>query len=228
MSAAAAATARGDFITIDGPDGGGKTTQSQRLARHLGADRPVHLTREPGGTWLGERIRDLLLAGTDPASPTDPITDALLFNAARRQLVRELIRPALASGTTVICARFADSTVAYQGHGAGVPLATLAVLEAAATDGLRPDLTILLDLPVEVGLGRKAPDDLTRFESDYDLDFHRRVRAGFLSIAAAEPGRVVVVDATSDEDDVAAEIAAAVDRWLARGEPSGERTRIPG
>lgn len=228
MSAPAAATVRGDFITIDGPDGGGKTTQSERLARYLRAERPVHLTREPGGTWLGERIRDLLLAGTDPASPTDPITDALLFNAARRQLVGEVIRPALASGTTVICARFADSTVAYQGHGAGVPLSTLAALEAAATDGLRPDLTILLDLPVEVGLARKAPGDVSRFEADYDLDFHRRVRAGFLSIAAAEPGRVIVIDASADEDAVAAEIAAIVDRRLAWGEPSGERMRIPG
>jgi dTMP kinase len=188
----------------------------------------VHLTREPGGTWLGERLRDLLLAATDAESRTDAITDALLFNAARRQLVREVIRPALASGTTVICARFADSTVAYQGHGAGVPLSTLAALEAAATDGLRPDLTILLDLPVELGLARKAPGDVTRFESEHDVAFHRRVRTGFLSIAAAEPDRVVVIDASAAEDAVAAEIARVVDRRLARGEPSGDAMRIPG
>jgi dTMP kinase len=228
MSAAAAATVRGDFITIEGPDGGGMTTQAERLARHLGADRLVHVTREPGGTWLGERVRELLLAGTDPAGPTDPITDALLFNAARRQLVREVIRPALGSGTTVVCARFADSTVAYQGHGAGVSLSTLAALESAATDGLRPDLTILLDLPVEVGLARKAPADVTRFESEYDLDFHRRVRAGFLSIAAADPDRVAVIDARPDTDSVAAAIAAEVDRRLSRREPSGDAVRIPG
>jgi dTMP kinase len=228
MSAAAAATVRGHFITIEGPDGGGKTTQAERLARHLGADRPVHLTREPGGTWLGERVRELRLAGTDPASPTDPITDALLFNAARRQLVREVIRPAMERGTTVVCARFADSTVAYQGYGAGVPLATLTALESAATDGLRPDLTILLDLPVEVGLARKAPGDVTRFEREYDLDFHRRVRAGFLSIAAAETDRVVIIDASADEDAVAAAIGAEVDGRLARREPSGDSLRIPG
>jgi dTMP kinase len=228
MPAAAAAIVRGDFITIDGPDGGGKTTQAARLAGHLGAHRPVHLTREPGGTWLGERLRDLLLAATDAESRTDATTDALLFNAARRQLVREVIRPALASGTTVICARFADSTVAYQGHGAGVPLSTLTALEAAATDGLRPDLTILLDLPVEVGLARKAPGDVTRFESEHDVDFHRRVRTGFLSIAAAAQDRVVVIDASAAEDAVAAEIARVVDRRLARGEPSGDAMRIPG
>ncbi len=116
------APARGWFITIEGPEGAGKTTQAVALAGHLaepGLD--VHVTREPGGTWLGERLREVLLARTDSAAPTDPLTDALLFNAARRQLVTEVIRPALEAGRTVVCARFADSTLAYQGYGAGRP-----------------------------------------------------------------------------------------------------------
>ena len=183
---------RGWFITIEGPDGAGKTTQAQRLGAHLqGAGLDVHLTREPGGTWLGERLRELLLARTASTSKADPMTDALLFNAARRQLVTEVIEPALGAGRTVVCARFADSTIAYQGYGAGVPLDDLRALEAAATGGLTPDLTILLDLPVEAGLARKAPGDVTRFEAEFDLEFHRRVREGFLAlaVASAEPIR---------------------------------------
>ncbi len=203
---------RGWFITIEGPEGAGKTTQATALAAHferIGLD--VHVTREPGGTWLGERIREVILARTDAAAATDPLTDALLFSAARRQLVTEVIRPSLAAGRTVLCARFADSTLAYQGYGAGIPLAELRLLEAAATDGLRPDLTILLDLPVEDGLARKAPDDVTRFEAEFDLAFHRRVRAGFLELAVAEPDRFVVIDAAASADLVAAAAAAAVD-----------------
>ena len=226
MSGARAAAQRGAFITIDGPEGGGKTTQAERLAAHLRTRLPsVHLTREPGGTWLGERIREVLLARTGSATPTDPLTDALLFNAARRQLVREVIRPALDAGTTVVCARFADSTLAYQGYGAGVPLERLRTLASAATDGLAPDLTLLLDVPVEVGLARKAPGDVTRFEAEYDLDFHRRVRAGFQAIAAAEPGRVEVVDASGALDDVTAAIEAIVDQRIGLDEPSAPRVR---
>ena len=120
---------RGWFITIEGPEGSGKTTQAAGLVEHLGRrGLDVHLTREPGGTWLGERIREVLLARTGPAAATDPLTDALLFNAARRQLVTEVIRPALAAGRTVVCARFADSTLAYQGFGAGIPLDRLRAL----------------------------------------------------------------------------------------------------
>jgi dTMP kinase len=203
---------RGRFITIEGPEGGGKTTQAGRLAAHLEAlGERVHLTREPGGTWLGERLRDVLLARTGTGASPDPLTDALLFNAARRQLVEELIRPALAEGTTVLCARFADSTLAYQGYGAGIPLTDLRVLAAMATGGLEPDLTILLDVPVEVGLGRKAPDDVTRFEAEFDAAFHERVRDGFLALATASPGRFVVIDAAADVDSVADAVAAAAD-----------------
>jgi dTMP kinase len=228
MSPSATTAGHGAFITIDGPDGGGKTTQAERLRAHLaGRGMRVLLTREPGGTWLGEQLREVLLARTSAAAaPTDPTTDALLFNAARRQIVREVIRPALEAGTTVICARFADSTLAYQGDGAGVPLDRLRALADVATDGLKPDLTILLDLPVEAGLARKAPGDVTRFEAEFDLGFHQRVRAGFLAIARAEPERVAVIDATADKDAVAAAIASLVDDRLGlRSEPGTARVR---
>lgn len=226
MTRADAEAQRGAFITIDGPDGGGKTTQAKRLAAHL-AERGMraHVTREPGGTWLGERIRELLLERTGSTAPTDPLADALLFNAARRQLIREIIRPALESGTTIICARYTDSTLAYQGYGAGVALERLRYLVDAATDGLQPDLTIILDLPVDVGLARKAPGDVTRFEAEYDLAFHQRVRDGFLAIAAAEPGRVAVIDATGAIDEVSAKVADVVDSRSIRGEPSAPRVR---
>jgi dTMP kinase len=218
---------RGAFITIDGPDGGGKTTQAERLAAYLRDEgMTVHLTREPGGTWLGERIRELLLDRTGSTAPTDPLADAMLFNAARRQLVREVIRPALDAGDAVVCARFADSTLAYQGYGAGLSVATLRDLNDRATDGLGPDLTIVLDVPVEAGLARKAPGDVTRFEAEYDLAFHERVRAGFLAIAASEPERVAVVDATRDIDEVSREIASLVRPRAVRGEPPAPGVRI--
>jgi dTMP kinase len=218
---------RGWFITIEGPEGAGKTTQASALATHLqGAGLDVHVTREPGGTWLGERLREVLLARTDAVAATDPLTDAFLFNAARRQLVTEVIRPGLDTGRTVICARFADSTLAYQGYGAGVPLAQLRALEATATEGLTADLTILLDLPAEDGLARVAPGDVTRFEAEFDLAFHRRVRDGFLALAAAEPGRFAVIDARRPAGEVAAAVAAAAERMIQRNEPrpAGART----
>jgi dTMP kinase len=217
---------RGWFITIEGPEGAGKTTQAEGLARHL-EDRglDVHVTREPGGTWLGERLRDVLLARTVSTAPTDAMTDALLFNAARRQLVGEVVRPELAAGRTVVCARFTDSTLAYQGYGAGVPIDRLRAIEAAATDGLAPDLTILLDLPVEDGLARKAPGDVTRFEAEFDLAFHRRVRDGFLALARAEPGRFAVVDATRSTPEVARDVASAADRLVGSGEPKSPVVR---
>ena len=220
MDPSAAPTPPGAFITIDGPDGGGKTTQAELLARHLAsAGRPVHLTREPGGTWLGERLREVLLERTAEAqTPADGLTDALLFSAARRQLVRDVIRPALAAGTTVVCARFADSTLAYQGYGMGVPLDDLRALAHLATDGLRPDLSIVLDLPVETGLARKSVAEITRFEAEFDVAFHRRVRDGFLAIAEDEPERVVVVDATGELEVVADTIARIADERLASRE----------
>ena len=217
---------RGWFITIEGPEGAGKTTQAARLESYLqDAGIPTLRTREPGGTELGERIRELLLDADAGDRPIDPLADALLFNAARRQLVEQVIRPALAAGTTVVCARFADSTLAYQGHGAGLPLVDLRAPQDVATGGLRPDLTILLDLPSEVGLRRKAPDDRTRFELAFDLDFHRRVRDGFLGLAASEPERIAVVDAEASPGEVWSAVRATVDRLRGADRPPSEPER---
>ena len=232
VTASATPAVRGRFITIEGPEGGGKTTQARRLEallRDLGV--AVVRTREPGGTPLGERLRDLLLAGDTEPATNDALAEALLFNAARRQLVETVIRPALDAGTTVICTRFADSTLAYQGYGAGVPLADLRVLERAATGGLRPDLTLVLDLPAEAGLERKPAADQTRFELGFNLDFHRRVRDGFLALAAAEPDRFAVIDASATLDEVWEQVRLVVRERLAlprSGEPDGLAARIPG
>jgi len=206
---------RASFVTFEGPEGAGKTSQLDRAARHLEAHGlDVLVTREPGGTWLGERLREVLLARTGSNVPTDATTDAILFNATRRQLVTEVIRPALAAGRWVLCARYADSTLAYQGFGAGVPLERLLLLQETATDGLTPDLTILLDVPPEIGLARKAPGDVTRFEAEFDVAFHRRVRAGFLTLAASEPDRFAVVDAAVAEAEVATTIQAILDAFV--------------
>jgi len=205
---------RGRFLTLEGPDGSGKSTQAARLAGSLrSAGHAVCLTREPGGTAVGERIRGVLLglSGEQHA----PLTDAFLFNASRIQHVAEVIRPALERGEVVVCDRFADSTLAYQGYGSGAGLATLRGLEQAAIGAVRPDLTILLDLPVEVGLARRLrgpAGEVSRFEADptFDVAFHARVRAGYLEMARGEPARWRVVDATVSEDDLAARILCVV------------------
>jgi len=195
-------------MTIEGSEGAGKTVQALRLAREL-TERGlgVVLTREPGGTFLGEQLRTVILARAGGAIA--PRADALLFNAARAQLVTEVIKPALAAGQVVISARYADSTVAYQGYGAGVPIDEIRALSGIATGGLVPDVTILLDVDPEIGLARKVPAERTRFEHDFDLAFHQRVRAGFLSIARAEPERVRVIDANRDVDSVFSDVLAA-------------------
>jgi dTMP kinase len=224
----------GWFLTVEGPDGAGKTSQVERLRdRATDAGFDVLVTREPGGTPAGERIRDILLDPNGHAR-LDARTDALLFNAARAQLVAEVVRPGLARGQLVIATRFADSTLAYQGFGAGLPLDELRALELVATGGLEPVLTILLDVPVEVGLARKSGHEVTRFETEFDAAFHRRVRDGFLALAAAEPARFAVVDASRPEDEVAARVAAAAARvkgleriQTARNEPAPLAGRIP-
>jgi dTMP kinase len=206
--------ARGRFITIEGPDGSGKTSQANLLRERLEAfGIPVLLTREPGGTLAGEQIRHILMRNDPGAAPLGPRTDALLFNASRAQLVAEVIEPALAGGTLVIATRYADSTLAYQGYGGGLSIGELRGVQRFATGGLRPDLTILLDLPVEVGLARKhASAELTRFESGFDLEFHERVRAGYLRLAAEEADRWVIVDGGAAEEEVVAAIDAALAR----------------
>ena len=204
----------GFFLTLEGPEGSGKSTQARRLADSLtAAGRRCVVTREPGGTRLGERVREILLHAAD-LSPV-PAADALLFNAARAQLVAEVIEPALERGEVVICDRFADSTLAYQGYGAGQPLESLRRLNRFAVGDLEPDLTVLIDLPVEVGLGRKLGGEITRFEERVDVDFHRRVREGFLALAAAEPARFVVIDGRQAAAIVEASILETVEKRLA-------------
>lgn len=193
------------FITFEGSEGSGKTTQQQRLAAHLRErGRTVVTTKEPGGTPLADRIRGILL---DSASVIDPIAEVFLFAASRRQHTTEIIEPALRRGEIVLCDRYADSTLAYQGFGRLIDLDRLRALNAWATDGLVPDRTLLFDLPEEVGLMRArsrnaaAPSDEGRFEAE-DLRFHRRVREGYLSLAAAEPKRFAIVDADGTIDEV--------------------------
>src|SRR5262249_24160926 len=154
--------------------------------------------REPGGTRLGEELRRILLARDGAALSSR--ADALLFNAARAQFVAEVIGPSLDAGEVVICARFTDSTLAYQGYGAGVPLADLPALAVSGTGGRGPARTILLDVAPERGLRRKAEADRTRFEASFDLEFHRRVRAGFLAVAGAEPDPFAIVDSSRHID----------------------------
>ncbi|HUG28956.1 MAG TPA: dTMP kinase [Candidatus Limnocylindria bacterium] len=203
----------GRFITLEGPEGAGKTVLAKRVVAELERrGRVVLSTREPGGTRLGERLRAILLEHVSDAATTrvDPRADALLFNAARAQLVAEVIRPALDRGEVVLCARFADSTLAYQGYGAGLPIAELRAIAAVATGGLTPDLTILLDVPPEIGLGRKTGAARNRFESAFDLEFHERVRAGFLELAGEEPARFRVIDSARHIDAVTPDVIAAV------------------
>lgn len=200
----------GRFITLEGGEGAGKSTQIARLKDKLERlGYAVVATREPGGAPGAEMVRKLLVEG--PAERWDGTTEALLHFAARRDHLRSTVWPALKRGAWVISDRFADSTVAYQGYGYGVDRLMLDKLYGIAVGDFRPDLTLILDLPVETGLGRAAArrGSETRYES-LAVDFHGRVRAGFLEIATADPGRCVVIDATRDIEAVAAAIAAAV------------------
>lgn len=202
----------GWFITFEGPEGAGKSTQLARLVGRLqAAGHPLTVTREPGGTPLGTRIREVLL---DPELHMDALPEFLLYSASRAQLVQDVIRPALKRGETIVCDRYFDSSLAYQGAGRGLPLPLLQNMTQEVTGGLKPDLTILLDLDPALGLGRAAargqPDRLERA----DLHFHQRVRQGFLELAQQEPGRFLVLDATLSIDKLSELIWQAVQSRL--------------
>jgi dTMP kinase len=203
------------FITFEGPEGSGKTTQIRTLADALaGQNVPVVTTREPGGTRIGNGVRALLL---DPAHREMSVrAEALLFNAARAQLVDEVIRPALAAGSVVLCDRYADSTLAYQGYGHGQDLDALRRLIRFATGGLQPDLTVYLDIEARLGLERKQPGEWNRMEA-HALAFHEAVRAGYLALAAAAPERWLVVAATQPQEAIGQAIFARVAAMLAAG-----------
>ena len=201
----------GCFITFEGGEGTGKSTQARRLAERLKAGgREVVLTREPGGSPGAEAIRALLVEGA--ADRWSAISETLLMYAARRDHIERLIAPALARGAAVVSDRFFDSTRAYQGAGGGAPPALIAALEQAVVGDVRPDLTIILDLPVALGLGRAAHrgGGEARFEAK-GADFHERLRRAYLEIAAAEPDRCRVIAADGDETAVAARVLAAVE-----------------
>ena len=204
---------KGFFVTLEGVEGSGKTTQAALVAGVLrAAGHPVTVTREPGGTRAGEAIRAIFL---DPAVSLHPAAELLLVLADRAQHVREKLKPALAAGEIVLSDRYSDSTVAYQGYGRGIDLKLLDQLNRLASDGTWPDLTIVLDLPVEIGLERtrarvrgdvRGPD---RFEGE-QVEFHRRVRQGFLTIARDQPKRVTTLDATRPVAEITQHIADAV------------------
>ena len=189
------------FITLEGPEGSGKSTQIRRLAKRLEAmGYPVVMTREPGGTPISDQIRHVLVRMEN--KELHPRTEILLFLAARAQLVEQLIKPALRDGKIILCDRYGDSTLAYQGYGHGLDLDKLRQMLDFATDHLKPDLTILLDLDVKTGLMRKkAEDEWNRLDA-YEVLFHERVRQGYLQLAAEEPERWRVVDASQGIDTV--------------------------
>ncbi len=210
------------FITFEGIEGSGKSTQIRHLFEFLrGKGIEVLLTREPGGTPVGERVRGILL---DPAMKEIlPRAELFLYAAARIQHLEEVIQPAIAEGKVVLCDRFVDATVAYQGHGRGIPLAEVKVVNSLAALDVRPDLTLLLDLPVETGLARArdrnaadASSATSRFEEE-DLAFHARVREGYQAIAAADRARVKIIPADQTVERVARQIQTIVGRALGIG-----------
>lgn len=213
----------GIFITLEGGEGSGKTTQATRLCRFLAArGQTVLHTREPGGTPAAERLRGVLLDKSTEAIA--PETEALIILAARRQHVDRVITPALARGMTVVCDRFSDSTFAYQGYGRGLDLPFLRAMNDWATDGLTPDLTILFDVPVAVGLQRRRGQTSTENRLDREnTRFHQKVRAGFLALARREPRRIKIVDASPEPEAVGAAVEAVIARWLQRRRPCATR-----
>lgn len=204
---------QGKFITFEGPDGSGKTGQLNILAEEfLQAGYPILKTREPGGTPIGNQIRATLLDLKNTAMVDR--TEALLYQAARSQLVEEIIKPHLTEGGIVMCDRYTDSTLAYQGYGHRNTVESLQGIIHYATGGLTPDLTLLLDLEPEIGLQRRLDaGGLNRLDA-YDIDFHHRVRAGYLELVKADPGRWVIVDADKPFDEVQSNLRGILLKWL--------------
>ncbi len=202
------------FITFEGGEGGGKSVQAKALFRRLSdLAVPVLLTHEPGGTPFGERLGRWLKWAK--GAEISPLTELMLFNACRAQLVAEVIKPNLKSGKVVISDRYADSTTVYQGYGRGLDLAMVKATNKAATQGLKPDLTILLDIAVEKGLARKLARKQDRFEQEASI-FHHRVKEGYLKLAAAEPRRWLVIDASRSRQEVADIIWQRVSRLISK------------
>jgi len=189
------------FITLEGPEGSGKSSQIPALANHLEElGYQVLCTREPGGTSIGDQIRQVLVRMEN--TELLPSTEILLFLAARAQLVAQVIRPALLEGKVVLCDRYGDSTLAYQGYGHGLNLDSLRAMLQFATEGLKPDLTLLMDLDIKTGLARKKSiDEWNRLDA-YEISFHERVRSGYQQLAKEEPERWQIVDASQSKEQV--------------------------
>ena len=204
---------KGVFISLEGIEGTGKSTQTRLLSEHLRKQgHEVVQTLEPGGTAIGMKIREILLSLE--SGEMDPVTELLLYNASRVQHLCQVVIPALQRGSVVITDRFSDSTVAYQGYGRGIDLTLLDSLDEIATGRLRPDLTILLDIEVETGLMRnRQANKRDRLELE-DIRFHEKVRRGFLDIAGSDPGRFRVIPCTGSIDEVQARVAEAAGQFL--------------
>jgi len=202
------------FITFEGGEGCGKSTQARALYRRLSKLAiPVILTHEPGGTSLGKRLSRWLKWTKD--ADIAPLTELLMFNSSRSQLITEVIKPGLKKGEIVICARYADSTTVYQSYGRGLDLEMVKTINNIATGGLKPDLTVLLDIPAEEGLARQRGKKQDRFEQE-ELAFHYRIREGYLKLAATEPERWLIVDATQSKGKIAQIIWQRVSQILSQ------------
>lgn len=215
----------GVFMTLEGGEGSGKTTQALRLCQLLTAQGyDVLHTREPGGTLVAERLRSILLDRSDEAIA--PETEALLILAARRQHVDHVIRPALTRGKLVVCDRFSDSTIAYQGYARGLDLKQLRAMNEWATGGLTPDLTLLFDVPIGVGLGRRRGQAGGQNRLDLETRrFHSNVRAGFQALAKREPRRIKIINAQPSLDSVATAVETLVLSWLCTVQSPKRRRR---
>jgi len=201
------------FITLEGPEGSGKTSHLPHLVEYLREKgHTVFPTREPGGTSIGEQIREVLHSLKN--AEMNPRTETLLYQAARAQFVEQILKPHLAAGEIVLSDRYADSTIAYQGYGHQQDLTQVRALVRYATGGLAPDLTVLLDLDVELGLNRKTKGEEWNRLDAYTVEFHKRVRAGYLELVKQEPQRWIVVDASRPWDAVQADLRKVIEQKL--------------